>query len=56
MEISEVEVAAMTLGAEVVPLVIRRIEDIAPSFGTLKGQAQALYVVGDPLINTFGCG
>jgi ABC-type uncharacterized transport system substrate-binding protein len=46
-------VAARTLGAETVPLVIRGVEDIAPAFDTLKGRAQALYVVGDPLVNTF---
>ena len=31
---------------------IRRAEDIAPAFGALKGHAEALYVVGDPLVNT----
>ena len=30
---------------------IRRAEDIAPAFEALKGRAEALYVVGDPLVN-----
>jgi putative ABC transport system substrate-binding protein len=53
LEIREIEAAARTLAVETVPLVIRRAEDIAPAFDTLKGHAQALYVVGDPLMNTF---
>ena len=53
VEMKEVEAAARTFGVETVPLVIRREEDIAPAFDTLKGEAQALYVVGDPLMNTF---
>jgi putative ABC transport system substrate-binding protein len=31
---------------------IRRAEDIAPTFQGLKGPADALYVVADPLVNT----
>jgi putative ABC transport system substrate-binding protein len=31
---------------------IRRAEDIAPAFETLKRRADALYVVADPLANT----
>ena len=34
------------------PLEIRRAEDIAPAFEALKAQADALYVVGDALVNT----
>src|SRR5262249_53232967 len=30
---------------------IQRAEDIAPALGSLKGDAQALYVVVDPLVN-----
>ena len=33
-------------------LEIRRAEDIAPAFEALKGPADALYVVADPLVNT----
>jgi putative ABC transport system substrate-binding protein len=53
VEMKEVEAAARTFGVETVPLLVRREEDIAPAFDTLKGEAQALYVVGDPLMNTF---
>ena len=31
---------------------IRRAEDIAPAFDALKGRADALYVCGEPLVNT----
>ena len=52
LEMGELNAAARVLGLEVIPLEIRRAEDIAPAFETLKGRAQALYVVGDPLMNT----
>ncbi len=52
LEMGEVQAAARTLGLEVVTLEIRRPEDIAPAFETLKGRAQALYVAGDPLVFT----
>ena len=51
LEMGEVQAMARTLGIEVTPLEIRRAEDIAPAFETLKAQADALYVVGDALIN-----
>jgi putative tryptophan/tyrosine transport system substrate-binding protein len=50
LSVSEVQAAAQKLGLDVVPLDIKRAEDIAPAIDTLKGRAQALYVVGDPLI------
>ena len=50
-ERDDVDVAARTLGLQVVPLEVRRGEDIAPAFETLNAQADALYVVGDALIN-----
>jgi putative ABC transport system substrate-binding protein len=50
LEIGEVQAAVKTLGLEVVPSEIRRAEDIAPAFETLKGRADALYVFGDPLV------
>src|SRR5262249_52601255 len=40
-----------TLGLEIVPLPIRRAEDIASALEGLKGRVDALYVVGDPLAN-----
>jgi putative ABC transport system substrate-binding protein len=51
IEIGEVRAAARTLGIEVVPLEIRRAEDIAPTFEALKPQADALYVISTALIN-----
>jgi putative tryptophan/tyrosine transport system substrate-binding protein len=50
-EMGEVQAAARTLGLDVAPLEIRRAEDIAPAFETLRGGAEGLYVVGDALIN-----
>ncbi len=51
LEIKDLQTAASTLAIEVIPLEIRRTEDIAPALESLKGRAEALYVVGDPLIN-----
>ena len=51
-EMSEVQAATRTLGLdEVLPLQIRRTEDIAPAFAAIKGRADALYVVAEPLAN-----
>jgi putative ABC transport system substrate-binding protein len=52
VEAGEIHVAARALGLEVVPLPIRRAEDIAVAFETLKSRADALYIIGDPLMNT----
>jgi putative tryptophan/tyrosine transport system substrate-binding protein len=52
IEMSEGQLAAHTLGLEVTPLEIRRAEDIAPAIEALKGRADALYVVTEPLANT----
>jgi putative tryptophan/tyrosine transport system substrate-binding protein len=52
LEMGEVQAVARGLGIEVAPLEIRRAEDIAPAFEALKAQADALYVVGDALVNT----
>ncbi len=49
-ETGDVRAAARTLGLDVAPHEIRRAEDIAPVFETLKSQADALYVVEDTLI------
>ena len=38
LEVGEMQAAARTLGLEITPLEIRRTEDIAPAFETLKGQ------------------
>jgi putative ABC transport system substrate-binding protein len=51
-DMHEVEATARTLGLEVTTPEIRRGEDIAPAFEALKGRAEALYVVFDPLVGT----
>jgi len=52
LEMREVEATARRLGHEVATFEIRRAEDIAPTFEALKGRADALYVCGDPLVDT----
>ena len=52
LEMSEVETTAKTLGLDIVTFEIRRAEDIAPVFETLKGRVEALYLASDPLLNT----
>jgi putative ABC transport system substrate-binding protein len=51
LEMNEVQAAARTLGLEVIPLEIRRGEDIAPAFEALKGRGEALYAVIDSIVN-----
>jgi putative ABC transport system substrate-binding protein len=51
-EMREVEAAAGKLGIEVVRLEIGQAQDIGPAFDTLKGRADALYIVIDSLITT----
>ena len=52
LEMGEVQAAARTLGLEVASIAKSgEREDIAPAFEALKGRADALYVVGDPLMN-----
>jgi putative ABC transport system substrate-binding protein len=52
-EMDEVGTAARALGLEAASFELRRAEDIAPAFEALKHRAEALYVVGDPLIQTY---
>jgi putative tryptophan/tyrosine transport system substrate-binding protein len=52
LELGEVQAASRALGLEVNPFDIRRAEDIALAFEALKGHAEALYVVADPLAST----
>jgi putative ABC transport system substrate-binding protein len=52
LEIGEVKSAASTLGIEIIPVNLRRAEDIAPAFDSLGRRADALYVSTDPLIFT----
>jgi putative ABC transport system substrate-binding protein len=51
-EMGEVQSAARMLGLDPVALEIRRAEDIAPAFESLKDRSDALYVVGDALVIT----
>jgi putative ABC transport system substrate-binding protein len=50
-EVGDVRAAASTFGLEVATLEIREGSDIAPAIDKLQGRAQALYVVGDPLVS-----
>ena len=50
LEMDQVQAAVRSLGIEVAKLEVRRAEDISPAFESLKGQADALYVVGSALI------
>ncbi len=49
LEMKEVQAAARTLGLDVVTLEIRRAEDFISAVGSLKGQADGLYVSADAL-------
>jgi putative tryptophan/tyrosine transport system substrate-binding protein len=51
LEISELQAAASTLGFEIIALEIHKTEDIVPAFESLKGRADALYVVFDALVS-----
>ena len=50
-QMDEVAATARALGLAVETLKIQRGEDIAAAFDTLKGRADALYVVSDPIVN-----
>ena len=53
-EMREVETAARALGLDAVDrLEIRRAQDIAPVFGSLKSGVQALYVCSEALVNAY---
>jgi putative ABC transport system substrate-binding protein len=52
LEMREVQTVVGALGLGLVPMEIRRAEDIATTFESTKGAADALYVVTDPLVNT----
>jgi len=51
LEMSEAQASGRKLGIDVDVLEIRRAEDIAPAFATLKSGTQALYVCPDALVN-----
>jgi len=52
LEMREVQATARKLGNEVTTFEIRGAEDIAAVFDALKGRTDALYVCGDPLVDT----
>jgi putative ABC transport system substrate-binding protein len=52
LELRDVYEAARTLGLEVIPLKIRRTEDIAPALEILQGPARSLYIASDPVVNS----
>jgi putative ABC transport system substrate-binding protein len=52
LEMGEVQAAGKTLGLDIATFEIRRTEDFAPTFQSMKGRAQALYVVSDPFFAT----
>jgi putative tryptophan/tyrosine transport system substrate-binding protein len=52
LQIGEAQAAARALGLEVTALEIGRAEDITPALETLKGRADALYVVSEALVFT----
>jgi putative ABC transport system substrate-binding protein len=52
LEAADAQAAARTLGLEVITSEIRRAEDIPPAFEPLKGHADALFVVPEPLVFT----
>jgi putative tryptophan/tyrosine transport system substrate-binding protein len=52
LEMGQARAAARTLGFEEHLLELRRPEDIEPAIESVKGHADALYVVTDPLVNT----
>jgi putative ABC transport system substrate-binding protein len=52
VELNEVQTAARTLGLEVATFEIGRAQDIAPAFEGFKDNADAVYVVLDPLMNS----
>jgi putative tryptophan/tyrosine transport system substrate-binding protein len=49
LEFGIIQAAARPLGLEVLPSEIQRTDDIAPALVAIKGHADAMYVVGDPL-------
>jgi putative ABC transport system substrate-binding protein len=52
LETGGVQAAARTLGLEAAISEIRRAEDIVPAFEALRGRADAVYVVAEPLVFT----
>ena len=53
LEMSEIRSIAPRIGVEIVPVEIRRTDDIVPGIEGLKGRVDGLYVCTDPLITTY---
>jgi len=51
-EIGELQVAARTLKLDIAVSDIRQAEDIASALDAIKGQAEAVFLIGDPLVIT----
>jgi putative ABC transport system substrate-binding protein len=51
-EMGEVKVGARSFGMDTTTFEIRRVEDIPAAFDVAKGRFDALYFVGDPLMNS----
>jgi putative ABC transport system substrate-binding protein len=51
VELGEIQGTAQILKIDIAPVDIRRAEELAPGFASLK-QADALYIIADPLLNT----
>jgi putative tryptophan/tyrosine transport system substrate-binding protein len=50
LETEQLQAAVRAVGLEILPLEIRRAEDIALAFEGLAGRADALYVISEPLM------
>ena len=50
-EADNVQTSARQLGLTVVPLGVQSADDIAPAFGSFKGQVGAIYLVENALID-----
>jgi putative ABC transport system substrate-binding protein len=53
LDMAQARDAAKSLGLQTTALEIRRPEDIVPAFAAIQGQADALYIVTDPMIFTY---
>jgi putative tryptophan/tyrosine transport system substrate-binding protein len=51
LEMNEARAAADTLNIDIVPMEVGRGQEIAPAFEALKGRAEALYILLDPIMN-----
>jgi putative tryptophan/tyrosine transport system substrate-binding protein len=52
LEMREVRALATTLGVEITAPEVRRAEDITLALEIFKGGTEAVYVIGDPLVNS----